>query len=272
MTSLSPLPQNWESTRATLHAYALAVDAISRTHADPHPRWWHVGLKLRDDGLTTTPIALPDDGMLTVRIDLRVHDIVVDVDDEPHARYSITEGVAATAMGDRLIGAVADLGLEGEYAREKFENDDVRIYDPEAAESFFASLTAIAALFEQHRSELGSRVSPIHVWPHGFDLSFEWFGTRVQQLEEEGVVTEHPSQLNLGFYPAGRAYLYSNPWPFESDRLIDVELPYGAEWHTEGWQGTILYYDQVAGLPDAGERVLAYARAVHDATAPTLTA
>jgi len=81
-----------------------------------------------------------------------------------------------------------------------------------------------------------------------------------------------PAQLNLGFYPRGRPYFYSNPWPFEGDALLPVELPYGASWHTDGWEGSVLYYDEVAGRPDGRERVLAYARAVFAAAVPTLSA
>ena len=103
-------------------------------------------------------------------------------------------------------------------------------------------------------------------------MAFEWFGTRVEEYEEHGEVTQYPSQCNFGFYPGGRAYLYANPWPFESDILLGVELPAGAEWHTEGWQGSILYYDQVAGAANAEQMILDFFGTVFDHAAPTLTA
>ncbi len=85
-------------------------------------------------------------------------------------------------------------------------------------------------------------------------------------------MTEHPAQLNLGFYPGGRPYFYSNPWPFEGGVLLEQELPHGAEWHTEGWQGTILYYDQLQDDPDAESKLLEYAAAVFELSLPTLSA
>lgn len=103
-------------------------------------------------------------------------------------------------------------------------------------------------------------------------MAFEWFGTRVAEYEEHGEMKQFPSQCNFGFYPAGRAYLYANPWPFEADALLPVELPSGAEWHTDGWEGSILYYDQLAGDPAAEKRILDYLAAVFEAAAPTLTA
>jgi hypothetical protein len=103
-------------------------------------------------------------------------------------------------------------------------------------------------------------------------MAFEWFGTRIEEYEENGVMQRLPAQCNFGFYPGGRAYLYANPWPFDGAALLGVELPSGAEWHTEEWQGSILYYDLLIGEDSPGERVLDYLHAVFAAAAPTLSA
>ena len=158
------------------------------------------------------------------------------------------------------------------YNREKFESDEPRDYQPRAAATFFQALANIGHVFSHHLQSLDGPVSQVQLWPHNFDLACEWFGTRVETYEEEGQATEYPSQLNLGFYPAGRPYFYSNPWPFDGDDLMQHDLPHGAEWHTEGWEGSILYYDQLAGDPDAAIKLAEYARAVFDVAAPTLTA
>jgi hypothetical protein len=205
-------------------------------------------------------------------MDLRRHVVVVETSTGEQREVSMAAGLTGTEMGEWLIASAAELGLGGEYATEKFANDEARSYDPAAAEAFFHTLTSVEHVLAIHRNGRSGEVGPIQLWPHGFDLAFEWFGTRVEEYEENGEVSVYPSQLNLGFYTTGRAYLYSNPWPFEADRLLGEELPSGAEWHTDGWEGSILYYDQVAGKPDADEQVLEYARAVYDAAAPTLTA
>jgi hypothetical protein len=182
------------------------------------------------------------------------------------------DGMTGTEMGDALIAAAADLGLDGKYNRAKFEDADPREYDPDHALTYFKAASLTERAFEVHRSSLTGQVGPIQLWPHNFDLAFEWFGTRVETYEEDGVSTDHPSQINLGFYPMGRAYLYSNPWPFEAEKLTGNPLPHGAEWHTEGWEGSILYYDQVAGDAHGDQKILEYARAVHEIASPTLMA
>jgi hypothetical protein len=126
-------------------------------------------------------------------------------------------------------------------------------------------------LFKQHRSTLPGETSPVQLWPHGFDLAFEWFGSRIEIYEG----AEYPSQLNLGFSPGDsddQSYFYSNPWPFEGKILLDKPLPKGASWHTEGWQGTILPYLELVGDSKADQRLLDYAAWVFKLTAPTLSA
>jgi hypothetical protein len=266
--SLPPLTDSFEATRATLHAYAHAVGVIPRAHADAHDKWWHVSLKVTPRGLETDSMALPSGGTFKLRMDRHTHEVVVDAEQE--TRIAMTDGLTGTEMGDHLIAAVAALGLAGEYNREKFENDDAREYDPAAAATYFEAAGRVDAVFKEHLTSLDGEVGQVQLWPHNFDLACEWFGTRVETYEEEGVVTEYPSQLNLGFYPEGRAYFYSNPWPFEGDKLLGTPLPHGAEWHTEGWEGSILYYDQLAGDPDGLTKLAEYARAVFDVASPTL--
>ena len=263
--ALPALPGDYEPTRATLHAYARAVGAIPRAHGIAHPKWWHISLKVRPEGLVTDPVPLPGGGALAVRMDLRSHEIVIRSSNGVETGIDMRSDATGTEMGDRLIAAAARLGLEDGYDRARFENDEPRTYDPAAAEAYSGAFVNVHTIFERHRVTLGDRVSPIQMWPHGFDLAFEWYGTKTEEHEGETL----PAQLNLGLYPGGEPYFYSNPWPF-ADALTDTPLPHGAVWNTEGWNGTKLPYDAVQGDPDAASKLADYARAVFDAAAPTL--
>jgi hypothetical protein len=251
MTSKPQFPAltNWEATRQTLHLYSRAIGVVPRAHVEFHPKWWHISLKVEPDGLNTTKMPRSAGGSFWLAMDLK--------------------------FGDQLLAAVAELGLSAGYARDKFENDDAREYDPEAAGRYLTALTNADRIFKEHRAALSGEVSPVQLWPHNFDLAFEWFGTRVERYEEHGQVQEYPSQINLGFYPgdgANAPYFYSNPWPFEADVLTANPLPEGARWFTEDWSGSILPYDELAEDERAEERLKAYARAVYDIASPTLLA
>lgn len=269
---LPELPDTWEDTRATLHAYALAVGAIPRAHAEAHPKWWHVSFEVTGNGLVTEDVPLPGGGTLTLTMDLEADEVVMTTSAGDRHTFDMTAGLTGTELADALIATASRHGLDGGYVREKFENDDIRTYDSTAATTMLAIFANVNSVFESHRARIGGTVSPVQLWPHGFDIAFEWFGTRIETYEEDGEVTEYPSQLNLGFYPGAGAYFYSNPWPFEGEKLLDEDLPHGAEWHTEGWEGTILEYEKLAGDPDAERKLTEYAAAVYEIVAPTLSA
>lgn len=269
---LPAMPEDWEPTRATLHSYANSVGVLPRAHAVAHPKWWHISLKIRPSGLVTDTMPLPDGGTFAVRMDLRTHNVVLETSTGEERSISMTDGLTGTEMGDRLIDAVAEFGLTADYARAKFESDDPRVYDPRDAAAYFAAVVNIDHNLEVHRATLDGTVGPIQIWPHGFDLAFEWFGTKTVTHEENGAITELPSQLNLGFYPAGRPYFYSNPWPFDVEVLTSQPLPAPAVWNTDGWEGSILYYDELLENDNPADGLLEYARAVHATAAPTLMA
>ena len=272
--SFFPPLDDFAGTRKTLHNYGQAAGVIPRAHGIAHPKWWHISLKVRPSGLTTDNVPLPGGGVLALRLDLQQHAVALVASDGRRCSFSMQDGATGTEMGDQIIAAVADFGLEGEYVREKFESDEPHIYDPEAAGRYFRAVVNADRTFKKHKLTLEGVVGPVQVWPHGFDLAFEWFGDRVETYEEEEEVREYQSQLNLGFYPGDEdvdPYFFSNPWPFEADALLDKPLPAGASWFTEGWQGTILPYSELVNDPQAEARLLAYARAVFEVAAPTLT-
>ncbi len=271
-----PALTGWELTRRTLHLYSNILGVVPRAHAEFHPKWWHISLKVQPDGLETDSMSLPGSGTFSLKMDLQQHIITLSTSQGEQREFSMTEGLSSSALGDQILTAVADLGLWGEYAREKFENDEPRQYDPAMAEKYLTAIVSADHIFKKHRASLRGEMGPVQLWPHGFDLAFEWFGTRVMEYEEHGQVEKYPSQLNLGFSPGEPAhpepYFYSNPWPFEADQLLDKPLPSGARWYTEGWQGSVLPYQELVGDEKAGERLLAYARAVFEYSAPTLLA
>lgn len=259
------MPRDWEGTRATLHAYARAVSALPRALIEPDPRSWHVALSVIPQGLETRRIPLPEGGGATVRMDLTTHQVALDSGDDTRV-WPMNAGVTATRLGEELIAAAAELGLEGRYDRERFADDGARAYDPAESEQFFVALRVVNDVFADHRARLHGEVSPIHLWPHGFDLSTEWFGTRIERHGGD----ELASQINLGFYPAGDAYFYSNPWPFDVDELVHNPLPEACEWYVEDWHGTRLRYAALDGDPQGTERLLEFAARVFEIASPTL--
>lgn len=263
-------PDDWASTRETLHAYAHAMSAISRAAAPHHPRWWHASLNVRLEGLVTDFVPIPSGGSLAVTMNLNDDVIMLETSSGAERSFSMADGMTGTEMGDALIAAAADVGLDVPIDRQRYVNDADAPYAPQSAARFLEIATNATSTLLRHRSQVGLSVGPVQLWPHGFDISFEWFGTRTVEHEENGETTASPSQINFGLYPGNEPYFYSNPWPFEADRLLGCELTAGATWQTDGWEGSMLPYSAVADVTGGNEVVASYYARVTALAQPTL--
>ena len=270
--STFPPLARWAPTRDTLSLYAAAVGVVPRALSDPHPQWWHISLKVNEQGAATDPIPLPEFAGATFQLsmNLRAHTVDVSTSKGEVRSLSMTEGLSSTEFGNCLLSMLGDLRIEAEFERMKYENDEPRIYDTQAAGRYLDILLKTARVLGHHKSNLDGKTGPIQLWPHNFDLAFEWFGTLPVPHGDDG---ELPSQINFGLAPGDssheEAYFYSNPWPFQ-DSLTDRELPDGARWFTESWQGTLLPYADIAS-DDAGEvKLLTFYEAVNDLASPLL--
>ena len=268
-----PLLSNWAPTLATLSRYANAVGVVPRALAEPHPKWWHISLKIHNDGVATDPVPHPSSTDVTYQLlmNLKTHTVDIPTTDGDVRSLSMTDGLSSTEFGDQLLSILGELEIEAEFEQEKFENDEPGVYDPESAGSYREVLTNTARVLRLHKSALSEDTGPIQLWPHNFDLAFEWFGSRSVPHGEDG---ELPSQIDFGLAPGdsshAEAYFYSNPWPFE-DSLTERELPGGARWFTESWQGTLFPYAEIAGDAAGEDKLAAYFMAVYDIASPQLT-
>lgn len=275
--SIFPPLAGGNPTLETLHWYARGIGVIPRAHLEQHPKWWHISLKVVSDGLVTHDISIPNgEGLLLLKLDLRQHKVILTTKGGEVQSFSLEEGLTSTAFGDQILDAVAELGFTGKYALEKFDNAEPREYHPETADRYLHVWNHVDRIFKKHLASLVGKTSPVQLWPHGFDMSMEWFGTRIVESESNGKVTTYPAQLNLGFSPGEYShpepYFFSNPWPFEENKLVDKPLPKGARWFTEGWKGSILPYAELVDDSNAEDRLLAYAQAVYEISVPNLMA
>lgn len=258
-------------TRRTLQLYARALSALARAHAPAHPKWWHISLKVTPAGLVTDNIPCSGGGILAGRMDFLKGQIILESSDGRSWAIPMDAGFSGRAMGEKVLAAAADAGLDsGTIDQSRFASDEPGDYNSELVGHFFAALVRADRAFKRHGARLGEKAGPVRLWPHGFDLAMEWFGTRVERYNEGGQTMELPAQLNLGFYPGeddDTSYFYSNPWPFDAGKLLDRQLPAGASWHTDGWEGTLLPYTAARDE----EQILEFAAAVFDIAAPLLS-
>ena len=123
------------------------------------------------------------------------------------------------------------------------------------ARLLYSAYTALA----RFRARLLGTMTPMVVWPHGFDLSFLWF--RGNDLDEHS-----QPHMNFGFSPGSagfpRPYIYAYAYPPPKD-LTERPIPAPARWFTESWNGAVVDYDNLADdEPEA--QIEKLARAIYD--------
>ena len=274
-TESLPSLEGWESTRDTLHAYAQVAGAPARVLAEPHPKWWHLSMKVTPEGLLSNRMnheALGEHA-LQMLLNLRSHALEVLLDAEVQDQFPLTNGQSATEIGLQLQARFAALGVVIELPEDKYANNDARSYDREFAERYLSAVGQTAGMMGVLRERLPGDRSPVQLWPHHFDLAFEWFGSKTVKVEKEGQESELSAQLNFGFAPGDSSfpdpYFYSNPWPFDEE-LTTQSLPHGARWFRDGFEGTLLPYSDLVGDDQAVDKLMSYYRRVFELAKPTL--
>jgi hypothetical protein len=267
-TGKAPFPElgDWRGTRETLHAYCKVLGAIRAAFAPEEPRYAHVSLRLYTSGLTTTPIPHPAQAGETfaLSLDLRNHYVLLSTSSGVVEQIRMSEGLTATQLGEELVAKLEALGISGKINAKKYRNEGRREYALDEAERYFAALSRAGQVFEHFRSTLSGTVDALQLWPHHFDLSFVALGSKTVKEKDD----EYPSQITVGFAPPDSStpgeYFYCNPYPF--DKVVtESNLPAGARWHTDGWNGALYPYGEVAGKADGAERLLAFLQAAYDA-------
>lgn len=273
MRETLPNLSGWEPTRDTLHRYAKLLGAVRRVCSEPHPLWWHISLLPAPEGLTTGGLPAPGgDGAFSMTLDLGRHRLRVAAPGGDARSLPLDGGLTATDFGRRALALLAELGIGVEVDQGRFADEAPRAYDRTMAERYRKALTWVASRFEEARGKMPGDAGPVQLWPHHFDLAFEWFGDRkVGDEDDDGRPTESRAQIGFGFAPGDEShpnpYLYANPWPFAAEFTV-APLPPGAEWHTESWEGGLLPY--AAARRGGEELVQRFLQTVYDTAAPAL--
>ncbi len=117
----------------------------------------------------------------------------------------------------------------------KFSEKPLKNVNQKELQSYHDFAVNAKQILELFRMNLRDNFTLIHLWPHHFDFSLEWF------------TGEKDEQIGIGISPADEnypfPYLYMNPWPF-NEKIVEESLPIG-KWHTYQWKGIKVEWDEL---------------------------
>ena len=284
MTKL-PALSNWESTSHSLHKAAQLLGALRMLVRDPVPNYLELALRIEPNGLSTDVMPSGD----VVLLDFQQAALVYSPRDNQLGTIPLA-GQSQASLLEALLSAMSERGRSvapisnpgQSYTAALFAALDARGHrfkpnpsdltdelplevDPNVSAAYSEVLYRVFTAIARFRARLTGPMTPIVVWPEHFDLSFLWFAT-------ERATDEFP-HMNFGFAPfddqSAQPYLYAYAYPMP-EGFERLPLPSLAQWHTEGWKGVVVPYDELARLEDPEAEIERICAGIYEVLMPTL--
>jgi hypothetical protein len=257
---------NWIATRDTLHGYAKAVGMVRKYLMPKQKHWWHITLHVGATGLTTTPIPF-ENRTVELLLDHLDHEVAISTNHNERIRIPL-EGQSPANVLDDLIQLLSDIDINIQMDADgliKTANID---YDHEAVTNYWLALSQIDGVFKKFKGNLREETGPVHVFPHHFDLSMNWFSGNMVPNVDPDDEENADEQMNFGFVSGDEgikdAYFYITAYP-NPDGWGEFKLPEYASWHRQDWVGCIMMYEDMRKLNEPAQKLSTFFNTVHAA-------
>src|SRR4051812_37805796 len=157
----------WRATCDTLHAHTQVLGKLAVTLAPPEPQLQHGALRLTARGWETLALPAPDgSGALTVALDLRTHEAIVEHSDGRAEHVALTPNRSVGAVTRDVLGAVARLAGKVEIDPQPQEvpwdvaldeDEEHATYDAGQVTAYFTAATQAALVLGAFRAPYRGR-------------------------------------------------------------------------------------------------------------------
>ncbi len=257
---------NWEPTRDTLHYFARVLGRIRQHYAPEQKHWWMGTLYVTPAGLTTSSVPIAGSS-IQVTINLHVHRLQIVHSGGMTASVRLAAQSHASFAAS-VVDALDKMGVSMRFAGERFEGESLLPYHKKSAETYRNALVQVDNVFKQFRAGFREESSPVHVFPHHFDLAVTWFSGRRVPGQDPDNPEYADEQMTFGFVTGdgsiAEPYFYATAYPTPEAYTKQV-LPAQAYWFTDGWTGAVLPYDVLVSAENPDRRLLDFLHAAHRA-------
>lgn len=267
-----PFPEmslsEWRATKETLQGYCRVLGAIRRSSSPRQRHWSHVTLHVVPEGLITTPI--PSDwGTFGLRLDLIHHKLRILTSTGQSLELSL-EGQSLAGFSAGVMAALDGLGIGGDLDIEPSSDTSLREWDRDAIDRYRRALVEIDAVFKAFKGGLRQETSPVHLFPHHFDLAMSWFSGRLVPGQDPANEDWSDEQMTFGFVTGDDSipepYFYATAYP-EPEGFVGSTLPERAYWNQAGFSGAVLPYAALVGNEQSRQLLTEFLEKAHEAGA-----
>lgn len=209
-----------------------AIGELKAQIIDPLPHEGHNGLFFQNDEITTGQL----DNKTEIKIHLLTGQLLFFSDEKGHYIDLTKDDVS-----HKLKVLTSNYKLK--IPKPKLENISHAQFS-----KFYEFAIKAKRTIELFRMRLEGSFSLVHLWPHHFDFSVEWFAGKKNQQIRTGISPGDEKYLE--------PYLYMNPYPFNS-KVLENNLPIG-NWHTSSWEGIKVEREDLGKYPQQEANDLLY--------------
>jgi Family of unknown function (DUF5996) len=268
---------DWGTTCDTLHAHTQVLGKLAVALAPPEPQLQHAALRLTARGWETAPLAAPNgSGAVSVTLDLRSHEAVVEHSAGEARRVALTPDRSVGTVTRAVLDAVTALGgvvaidptpQEVSWSVPLDADSEHASYDRTAVASYFAAATRASLALGAFRAPYRGRSTAVNAWWGSFDLAVNLFsGTSADPPSDDFIMRNamDSQEVAVGWWPGdhryGKAafYAYAHPAP---EGFAGAELPGPGRWE-ESLGEYVLDWDDVCSSSDPHRTAVAFARSV----------
>ena len=247
------LPQieynKFSNTRDSIQLIAQLVSAIKGKIIPHQKNWEEYSLKVYSKGFTSSAIPMQTQSgieALELNINLIEHKLKIFY---KNFRDEISlEQSTILDFTNIFVEKLNSYGIEIAKQDAKFYANKNLTYDKSESEKLWNLFRQVYFLFLKFRGTTLFEASNINLWPHHFDLALLLFSGKLVDGQEPSNWDYSREQMNFGLSSGDsgiqQPYFYVTAYPFD-EKILKMELPKYAEWHTQGWQGLAIKINQL---------------------------
>jgi len=214
-----------------IHPICMAIGELKQQLIKELPHFGHHGLFFQNDEITT--------GQLNNKTEIKINLLTGQL-----LYFHNEKGYFIDLKKEDILEKLKKITSEQnlELSAESLKN-----VNEEELQSYHDFAIKAKQVLELFRMDIRDNFTQIHLWPHHFDFSLEWF------------TGKNDEQIGIGISPADEnypfPYLYMNPWPF-NEKIVGEPLPIG-KWHTNPWKGVKVEWNELIQFTpkDAAKRL-----------------
>jgi len=202
-----------------IHPICAIIGKLKQQLVEELPHFGHHGLYFQNDEITT--------GLLNNKTEIKVNLLTGQL-----LYFHDEKGSFIDLKKDDILEKLKKITSEQNL---ELSSESLKNVSDDELQSYHDFATKAKQILELFRMNLRGNFTLIHLWPHHFDFSLEWFtGNKDEQIG----IGLSPSDENYPF-----PYLYMNPWPF-NEKIMGESLPIG-KLHTNMWNGIKVEWDEL---------------------------